>query len=517
MTMNLAENLKKIRKENNISQEQLAEQLGVSRQSVSKWESGTAYPEMDKLLQIAKLFNVNIDDLLNQDIKEVNNEKQSKLAINKSIDDFLAFISKTIDMFSSMKFKDKCKCIIEQAIIIGVLTLVFLIFGAIGSSILYNILSFLPWEVVHIIDSIFESIYLVCVLVLGFILLVHVFKTRYLDYYVVVKEKESEIAEEDKTKVEPKEEKLKKIYLEKKKEKIVIRDPKHSEYRFISGLLKCLLFFIKCITLFVALAFCATLIAFALTLVISFMVAKTGLFFIGLLLVLISCIVINLIILLILFNFIMSKKSKKKLLLISFLVALLLCGIGTGLIAIGVTEFNYINDISNEVFIENEVIIPMEKDLIIDDNIYCYGSCTGINYVEENRSDIKIAYKHTKYFELYQYKHNNYLYLDVINSYDNFFGFSREIIKDINNKNIINYSNFEIIIYTSKENIELLKQNQIEYYNNQIEEDNYTNKLEEENIEYQNKISALEETIEYLQSEIEMYKKEINAEVSVVE
>ena len=80
--MNLAENLKKIRKEHNLSQEQLAEQLGVSRQSVSKWESNQAYPEMDKVIQLAKMFNLNVDDLLNQDIREVNREKQSKITIN---------------------------------------------------------------------------------------------------------------------------------------------------------------------------------------------------------------------------------------------------------------------------------------------------------------------------------------------------------------------------------------------------------------------------------------------------
>ena len=77
--MNLSENLKKIRKDNNLSQEQLADKLGVSRQSVSKWESGLAYPEMDKMLQLCKLFNLNIDELLNKDINEVNENKQSKL------------------------------------------------------------------------------------------------------------------------------------------------------------------------------------------------------------------------------------------------------------------------------------------------------------------------------------------------------------------------------------------------------------------------------------------------------
>ena len=67
--MNLADNLKKIRKDNNLSQEQLAEKLGVSRQSVSKWESGLSYPEMDKVLQICQLFNLNINELINEDIK----------------------------------------------------------------------------------------------------------------------------------------------------------------------------------------------------------------------------------------------------------------------------------------------------------------------------------------------------------------------------------------------------------------------------------------------------------------
>ena len=59
--MNLSENLKRIRKENNLSQEQLAERLGVSRQSVSKWESNQAYPEMEKLIQISKMLKIIIE------------------------------------------------------------------------------------------------------------------------------------------------------------------------------------------------------------------------------------------------------------------------------------------------------------------------------------------------------------------------------------------------------------------------------------------------------------------------
>lgn len=64
--MKLSDNIKFIRKENNLSQEQLAEQLGVSRQAVSKWESGQSYPEMDKVLLICKLYNYNIDEKMSR-------------------------------------------------------------------------------------------------------------------------------------------------------------------------------------------------------------------------------------------------------------------------------------------------------------------------------------------------------------------------------------------------------------------------------------------------------------------
>lgn len=65
--MILAEKILKLRKENGMSQEELAEKLNVSRQSVSKWESAAAYPELDKILELAKLFGVTTDYLLKDD------------------------------------------------------------------------------------------------------------------------------------------------------------------------------------------------------------------------------------------------------------------------------------------------------------------------------------------------------------------------------------------------------------------------------------------------------------------
>ncbi len=66
--MSFGENLQFLRKQKNITQEQLAEQLEVSRQSVSKWESSQSYPEMEKLLQICSMFHCNMDTLMQGDV-----------------------------------------------------------------------------------------------------------------------------------------------------------------------------------------------------------------------------------------------------------------------------------------------------------------------------------------------------------------------------------------------------------------------------------------------------------------
>ena len=483
--MNLADNIKRIRKENNLSQEQLAEQLGVSRQSVSKWESNQAYPEMDKVLQISKMFNIGVDDLLNQNINEINKEKQSKIDINKYIDDFFSFITKTIDMFASMKFKEKIKCLMEQGFIIFCLFIVFLIIGSIGDNILFGLTSMLPFQIESIIYSICGSIYTIFALVLGIILIIHIFKIRYLDYYEIVKESVSEELNTE-NKIDESEKKENKEILEKKIEKVVIRDPKHSEYRFTSGLLKCLLFFVKCFALLFALTLCITLICFVLSLVVSFLIAETGLFFIGVLLSLVACIIANLVILIILFNFIVNRKSKKGTLLISFLLSLVLLGVGIGVTTVGFTEFDYIDNLSDTYYIKDEVIIPMEDDLILTDY---YDDC--IEYIEEDRKDIRIEYIHSDTTILnYHNNHNNELLLSIEYKDSNFMSFSREVLKDIKDKKIINYSSHKIYVYTSKSNINKLEKNKQKLYDEQ----------------YNETLSNLQEEINELR--IELYEKE---------
>lgn len=62
--MDISEKILQLRKASNMTQEQLAEKVGVSRQSVSKWEGGQAVPELDKLLELGRIFNVTTDYLI---------------------------------------------------------------------------------------------------------------------------------------------------------------------------------------------------------------------------------------------------------------------------------------------------------------------------------------------------------------------------------------------------------------------------------------------------------------------
>lgn len=126
------ENLQFYRKQKNITQEQLAEQMDVSRQTISKWESGTSYPEMEKILQLCDLFSCDMDLLLRKNAKEL------EVVDNQGYDAYMEKYRKSVT--------------------IGV---TLLIFGA----ALYMLLSSLGWQEI-ILYTLFLAIAIVAVLVL---------------------------------------------------------------------------------------------------------------------------------------------------------------------------------------------------------------------------------------------------------------------------------------------------------------------------------------------------------------
>lgn len=76
--MEFSKSLKNIRKKNNISQEGLAEKLGVSRQTVSSWENDKSYPDIASIVKISEIFNISLDELL-KGYKNLKKEDVSKI------------------------------------------------------------------------------------------------------------------------------------------------------------------------------------------------------------------------------------------------------------------------------------------------------------------------------------------------------------------------------------------------------------------------------------------------------
>lgn len=75
--MDLGKKLIELRKNKKLSQEQLAEKINVTRQTISNWENGKFYPDIDALVRISKYFNISLDDLLNYDDKVLKYLKDS--------------------------------------------------------------------------------------------------------------------------------------------------------------------------------------------------------------------------------------------------------------------------------------------------------------------------------------------------------------------------------------------------------------------------------------------------------
>ena len=91
--MTLGEKIYKLRNERNLTQEQLAEKLGVTRQSISKWEGDLVKPEIEKLKAMAKLFEVSLDDLISDEAAEAKPAKTDRLERDVTIYKFVSIIT----------------------------------------------------------------------------------------------------------------------------------------------------------------------------------------------------------------------------------------------------------------------------------------------------------------------------------------------------------------------------------------------------------------------------------------
>lgn len=353
---------------------------------------------------------------------------------------------------------------------------------------------------------------MVLAFIIGITVLLHIFKVRYLDYYEIVREddiKESDEKIEDSHSVKLESEDSKKIVLEKRKEKILIRDPEHSQSKFLTGIIKVVLLCIKIMAIFFGIGFAFSFVGLVALLVLSFLFVKTGLVFFGSLLGIISALIINFVILQIIYNFIVSKKNHKTRIAILLISSLVLAGLSIGMIFIGATSFNVVE--------EDNIEAEDEYNIQMTDNLSIGGWDRNIEYVESDLSDVKIVVKHSKRYKTSLENENDIIYVFSYTDDIDFMNMIRDIIKDINNKEIksYNYDNL-ITVYTSKENIEKMKQNkQIQYERSRDSEienlNNENTRLENKILELENKLEDQESTLEEQKLELEEKKSEIKS------
>lgn len=95
--MNLSKQIKKYRTREQLSQEELAEKLYISRQTISNWENERSYPDIHNLLLMSVLFNVSLDDLVKGDVEimknEIQNAQLNKWTISMGVFALLAALS----------------------------------------------------------------------------------------------------------------------------------------------------------------------------------------------------------------------------------------------------------------------------------------------------------------------------------------------------------------------------------------------------------------------------------------
>lgn len=385
--MKFGDKLMSLRKKHGLSQEELAAKLNVSRQSVSKWESNNTYPETDKIVQICNIFDCKMDDLINDKVVDVTQcERKSKNNITIVFDSFLEFITKTINMFISMKFTSKLKCLIELGLLI--LCLVFMTLGisSLATELVMNIFRFLDENLYYGLYHVIKSILEILLAGVSTIIIVHIFKIRYLDYYDKVMAEEKTIDKDDNkennndnskndeakgslddNKGEISNDKKTKFKL-KTEPKIVIRD-KHTAFAFLATLSKIVIGIFKFIVLFFALGFMLALVGLCALLVLSIYFSKYSLLFIGIDIALVASIIMTLIVLLIMIYFIINRQTNKKVLSIVFLAALIIFGVGSGLGVLGAGQFNYAGqakDYGEQVLVEKEFEIA--DDMVVMTN-----------------------------------------------------------------------------------------------------------------------------------------------------
>lgn len=456
MNSNLAENLKKIRKENNLSQEDLADILGVSRQAISKWESKVSYPEMDKIVLLCKKFDLNIDDLLHRDIKEVKESMAVKSKIKSSCDEIFNFIINSFELFWQMTLKMKIKFILEQIIIVIIMFIIWNCGAYIGSFIIQQVLRKIPRDIYIIIYNVFSSLYLILGLIFNIIIIFKLYKVRYYNTYVSFTNNENALGSRVNLEVKD----SKDINFKQnitRPNKIVIENKNSSDDNFFDLLTNIVVGIIKLIGLGIVSFLSLTLVSIVIGLICSFLIVKSGLFFTGIFSSGLALGIITILGILLLLNFIFNRKSNFKIMINAFIGSVILLGFGLGFVLVSLVGFSD-TSLSNNYLKQESIEIPMQDNLYL--RTYDKDS---INYQELDIENIRVEYKINEACKVEnKVRSNGNLYLKT--SCEDKYIIIKELINSLNNNEIYNFSdNIHIIkditVYGKKENLDIIRMN----------------------------------------------------------
>ena len=448
--MKFGENLQKLRKEQGISQEQLAEKLGVTRQSVSKWESGSSYPEMDKIVALCNLFHCDLDVLINKDVTEERQRKDASSVIKSAFQSICDYVKKTIFVFEHKTMKELIKMLAQIFIIICVIlcfAIPFVILKEIVISLFYtgdNVFSLF-------FSKFFEFIFNAGYAILAIAAFLYIFKIKFLDSEEIV-----EVVEEsdESKKVENSDDKE---VAENKPKKVKVIKNNSSGFSLLDLFTKAITICIKCILFFLLIPVVIGTIFGIVALVVLLAVMFQGVFLFGPILLLIGIIVFAIVLIEVILDFIFNLKFSKRRIIITILSSIVVSSIGIGLSIWYFLNLTVVDDVPKGFKpTTEEKVYPMSDDFSI--HYYDYYNTEFIE--DESLQDqvrVQIEYypsiNHVQLEEV-----NDSVFLDFyeVNSIS-LKKITNCVIDDLKNGEVHNYNELgrvKMIVTSSKENLE---------------------------------------------------------------
>ena len=450
--MKFGENLQKLRKEKGISQEQLAEQLGVTRQSVSKWESGASYPEMDKIVALCNIFHCDMNVLINKDITEERERKDATGIVKNLFQSAANYVKKTIYLFEHKSFKDIVKLLAQVIIIICVIlcfSIPFMLLKEIVISLFYTGNNWFSMFFSKFWEFIFNAGYVV----LAIATFLYIFKIKFLDgeeVVEIIEEEEVPSKEEKDTGKQP-----------EQKQKVKVVKVKSNDFSLLDLLSKAITICLKGIFLLFLIPIVIGTIFAIVVFVLLIAVMFQGVFLFGPILLLIGIIVFSIVIIEVILNFIFNLKFSKRRIIITIISSVVVSSIGIGLSIWYFLNLKVIDDVPKGFKLETEEkVYTMSDDFSIHYYDYYY-----TDFVEDDSLQDQVRVK------IEFYPNINHVQLEEVNDavFLDFYEvnsislkkITNCIINDLKNGEVHNYNELgrvKMTVTSSKENLEKINQ-----------------------------------------------------------